>query len=79
MSTVRIRGNSNVNDNAGDGVLVENGSAVEFSTFGGGTTTVSGNVGFGLNCLGAEASFTGVTTGIAANGAGTIAAACTGF
>jgi hypothetical protein len=78
-STARIRGNSVINNNAGDGVHLDTASALEFSTFGGGLPTVSGNTGNGLNCSGPESSFTGDTTGIGTNGAAAINAACSGF
>ena len=78
-STVRIRNNSAINNNAGDGIRLENASVVEFSTFGGGLPAVNGNVGNGLNCIGPESSFAGDTSGIGANGVGAINAACTGF
>jgi parallel beta-helix repeat protein len=79
-STFRIRGVSAVNNNAGDGVRLDAGSGAEFSTFTGGPTTVTGNAGNGLNCIGgAETSFFGNTTGITGNTGANINAVCTGF
>jgi hypothetical protein len=78
-STFRIRGNSDVSDNAGDGIFLDTGSAAEISSSGGGLASVDGNGRFGLNCSGSEASFVGDTSGIGPNTNGAINETCTGF
>lgn len=74
-SVARVRETVSIAGNAGAGVYVENGSAVDFR----GVSTITENSGYGLNCTGTEASFSGVTTGITGNQSGDIAPTCTGF
>lgn len=64
-----------INGNSGDGVLLSQGSAASFIN----QVTVSGNGGFGLNCLDAKSSFAGATSGITGNSKGNISPGCTGF
>jgi len=79
-STLRVRLGSDISNNAGDGVQIASGSAVDFR--GDVISTVSGNGGFGLRCFSPEDSFSGNTSGIDSgtpNAAGGIAPACTPF
>ena len=76
-STVRLRDGSAVQNNAGDGVQISDGSAVDFRF--GVVSTVTGNGGYGLQCLDGEASYSGVTSGIGSNTLGAISPTCTGF
>ncbi|MFQ5990500.1 MAG: right-handed parallel beta-helix repeat-containing protein [Candidatus Methylomirabilales bacterium] len=79
-STVRLRDGSAIRNNPGDGVRIGAGSAVDFRS--GVVTTVTESGGFGLECFGDEASFSGNTSGIASapsNASGAISPGCTGF
>jgi hypothetical protein len=79
-STLRVRLGSDISNNAGDGVQIGSGSAVDFR--GDVVSTVNGNGGFGLRCFTPEDSVSGDTSGINSgtpNAAGGIAAACTPF
>ena len=77
-STVRLRSVTEIKNNAGNGIIISGGSAIDL----GGSTEVSivtGNVGAGLQCIGPEASVTGDQTGIGANTGGGVSASCSGF
>ena len=76
-STVRLGTGGDVSNNAGHGIQLFSGSALNFR--GDVVTTVNGNGGFGIQCTGTEASFEGNTTGVGPNTSGAISAACTGF
>jgi len=78
-STVRLRGGSIVQNNAGDGVRITNGSAADFRGAPDPASSVTGNTGFGLNCFGADTFYSGNTSGVTGNGAGQISGTCTLF
>lgn len=81
-STARLRGGTTVQNNAGDGIQIFTGSAVDFRGAPDPVSIVTGNGGFGLQCFGTEASFSGDTSGIApapSNTSGAISPGCTGF
>ncbi len=73
-SRARMREAMISGNNAG-GMLLQFASSVRFLAP---LNTISGNGGFGLNCIGGESSFTGAFTG-GGNALGDISPTCTGF
>lgn len=75
-SAVQIA-SSTIQNNNGDGIQLALGSALQATPQNG---TVTGNAGFGLNCIDGESSDSGTAfLGVGANGLGGISLGCTGF
>lgn len=66
-----------VSDNTGHGITLNLGGSLALNQPAGGPfVSVTGNNGFGLRCFGADARFSGSTTGISGNGAADVDANC---
>jgi hypothetical protein len=74
-SVARVRETVSISGNQGAGVYLESGGAVDLRN----APVITGNSLYGLACVGAEASFSGVTANITGNAPGDIAPSCTGF
>lgn len=74
-SVARVRDGASILGHPGAGVYIESGGALDVRL----GSSVSGNSGYGLSCVGLEASFSGNTSGITGNAAANIAPTCTGF
>ena len=77
-SLVRLGPGTTVNNNAGNGVEVFNGSTADFRNATP-LAAVTGNGGFGVQCGAPEDTVSGNTGGVGTNTSGGVAGACTGF